>query len=214
MIILAFDTAAAACSVALWRDGEVVAAASEAMARGQAEALMPMIAGVLRRADLTFADLNRIAVTVGPGSFTGVRAGLAAARGLALATGLPLIGVTSTEAIAAAIPQSRRAGRSVLVVLESQRSDLYVQLFAADLTPLGPPMTAPVEALVGLLPPGPLLVAGDAVHRLPERGDEVLFALPDPGVIAALAGGRPPGPLPDPLYLRPPDVSLPACGVL
>lgn len=224
MIVLAFDTAAAGCSVAVWRDGEVLASVDEAMARGQAEALMPMIVGAMAEADLAFSALDLIAVTVGPGSFTGVRVGLAAARGLALVTGLPVVGVASTEAVAHAVSGVERAGRSLLVVLESQRSDLYMQLFAPDLTPLGPPMSAPVERIAGLLPTGPVLIAGDAGHRLGLQdmlgwGGDVAFASSSSGgdrpsavAIAGIAAGSLAATAlpPVPLYLRPPDVSLPS----
>ena len=85
MIILAFDCTAAACSVAVWRDGTTLAGARELMERGQAEALAPMIDACMKSAGVAFADVARIGVTVGPGSFTGVRVGLAAARGFGFA---------------------------------------------------------------------------------------------------------------------------------
>ena len=102
MIVLAIDTACSACSAALARDGVVVAARSEAMARGHAEALMPMVQAVMAEARIAWADLELVAVTNGPGSFTGLRTGLAAARGIALAQGIPVAGVTTLEAVAAA----------------------------------------------------------------------------------------------------------------
>ncbi|MCH7931874.1 MAG: tRNA (adenosine(37)-N6)-threonylcarbamoyltransferase complex dimerization subunit type 1 TsaB, partial [Proteobacteria bacterium] len=94
MNVLALDTATAACSVALWSDGTVLAQRFATMARGHAEALMPMVEAVMAEAGLAFADLDLVATTVGPGTFTGLRVGLAAARGLALAGGLPIVGVT------------------------------------------------------------------------------------------------------------------------
>ena len=107
MRLLALDTATAACSVALWRDGAVLARRFEAMLRGQSEALMPMVGAVLAEAGCGFKDLDAIAVTVGPGAFTGLRIGLAAARGMALAAELPLIGVTTLEAVVHGVPPSR-----------------------------------------------------------------------------------------------------------
>ena len=95
MKILAFDSATSACSAAIWRDGEIPARRFVAMERGQSEALIPMVVEVLKEAGLTYAEIDFIAVTVGPGSFTGVRIGLAAARGMALAGGLPVVGVTT-----------------------------------------------------------------------------------------------------------------------
>ena len=100
MKLLALDCAGLACSVALWRDGAIVAERTREMARGHAEALMPMLGEVMAAADERLDALDRLAVTVGPGSFTGIRVGLAAARGLALAIGCPLIGVGTLAALA------------------------------------------------------------------------------------------------------------------
>ena len=106
MKLLALDSSAAACSVALWDDREektgspIVAHRGKYMERGQSEALIPLVDSVMEETGWIFSDLDRLGVTVGPGSFTGVRVGLAAARGLALAGRLPLVGVTSFEAIA------------------------------------------------------------------------------------------------------------------
>src|SRR5262245_22034221 len=101
MMILAFDTAVGACSVAVWRDGETLAMSRQPMERGQAEHLVPAIADAMSAAGAGFEHLDRIAVTIGPGSFTGVRVALATARGLALAHKIPVIGVTTGEVLAA-----------------------------------------------------------------------------------------------------------------
>ena len=98
--LLALDCAAGACSVAVLDATGVLAAAHRVMDRGQAEALMPMIADVLAEAGIAARDLCAVAATGGPGSFTGVRIGLAAARGIALAAGLPTVPVTTLEAVA------------------------------------------------------------------------------------------------------------------
>src|SRR3978361_1396056 len=99
MIVLGLDTALGACSVALLADGETLAHEHRTMQRGHAEALAPMFKPVMREAGLSFAALDRIAVTTGPGTFTGQRVGLAFARGLRLALGKPAIGVTTLDAI-------------------------------------------------------------------------------------------------------------------
>jgi len=138
------------------------------MERGQAEALMPMVAEVMHEAQLDFSALDLIAVTIGPGSFTGLRTGLAAARGLALARSLPLIGVTTTESIALAAWRQMAPGdlRPVIVVLNSRRKDLYVQEFAVDLTPVGRPFTAVPEAVAGMALDRGALLAGDATDQV------------------------------------------------
>lgn len=225
MRILALDTAAAACSVALWRDGGVPARRSAAMARGHAEALMPMVLEVLGEGGFTGLDL--IAVTVGPGAFTGLRIGLAAARGMALAGGLPCLGVTSLEAVARAVGDLDGGAGPLLVALESKRADLYVQVFGPDLEPLDSPRAVLPEdlaGLAGLVPGERVAVAGDAAGRAAEALGEagvaaVLSAapgIPDAAVVAAIAAGRwrPGAPLapPSPLYLRPPDAIVPRHG--
>ena len=98
MIVLGIDTALDACSVALVRDGETLAEISEPMTRGQAERLAPMVRDAVARAGVSYAVIDRVAVTTGPGSFTGVRVGLSFARALALAIGKPCIGVSTLEA--------------------------------------------------------------------------------------------------------------------
>ena len=223
MKILALDSALSACSVAVLADGAVRAVRRQAMARGQAEALLPMVRAALDEAGLGFADLDRLAVTVGPGSFTGLRIGLAAARGLALATGLPLTGITTLEALAAAADPAARQGRGTVVLIDSRRGDVFMQIFGADAVPLSKPAAADPAALDALLPAGPLLLAGDAAPAaldvLARAGRDVALAadsaLPDPVAVARLAAERPlpEGPV-TALYLRAPDVTLPRPPVL
>lgn len=214
MRLLAFDTAAAACSVAVMEDGALRAHRLVEMARGHAEALLPMIAETLAEAGLGYRDLDRLAVTVGPGAFTGLRIGLAAARGLALATGLPVVGVTTFEAIA----HGAAADLPGLIVAETKRADVYAQPFAAPGEPAAPP--AAVEA--GDLPalaeahPGPLV--GDAAERAAALlaglgvARRAVPARVDARAVAAVAAARStvdPAP-PRPLYLRPPSVTVKA----
>lgn len=220
-MILAFDTTTTACSAALWSAGRVVACRFTAMARGQAEALAPMIRDVLAAAKVAVGEVDRLAVTVGPGAFTGVRIGLAMARGLALATGLPLNGVGTLEAVAAGLPEAERDGKSLLVALKTKRADIYVQGFGPDLRPLGPPLARMPDALAAMAPPGPLLVAGDdagqVLDMLAKAGVDCSLSMgppvPDAAVIVRLAARRvedgDPGQPPEPVYLRPPDVTRP-----
>ena len=168
MRILALDTATSACSVALWCDGAVRARRFAPMERGQAEALVPMLGAVLADAGCAFAELDLLAVTVGPGTFTGLRIGLAAARGLALAAALPCLGVTTLEAVADGVGPEERAGAALLVVLDAKRRDVYAQLFSAGLEPLGEARAVLPSGLAETLPAGPLVVAGDAAHSAAE----------------------------------------------
>jgi tRNA threonylcarbamoyladenosine biosynthesis protein TsaB len=216
--LLAIDTAGFACSAALWGDGRVLSRQREEMTRGQAERLLPMVGSVLADAGASFDSLSALAVTVGPGAFTGVRIGLAAARGLALALNIPLVGVTCFEAVAAGVPGHDRQGRALAVALESKRDDLYLQVFAKDAEPETPPRAVASDHLSAALPPKPLLLAGDAKERafaaLEERLDVRVFDgndEVDAGRVAALVAARGVGESPParPLYLRPPDASVP-----
>ena len=102
--VLAFDTSGAHCAAALWRDGVIVAAQAEDMARGQAERVVPLLQDILSRGGLDWSDLTRIGVGIGPGNFTGIRISVACARGLALALNIPAIGVSGFQAISALAP--------------------------------------------------------------------------------------------------------------
>lgn len=220
MLILALDTAMAACSVAVWRDGTTLAARREEMARGQAEALVPMIRDVMAEAGVAWAELDRVAVTIGPGSFTGLRVGLATARALTVAAGTPVVGVTTTEALAAAVNPALRAGRRVLAAVDSKRDDLFLQWFDADLAPLGPPCSAEPQAVRAQLAEGPAVIVGDAAELLAPLPETVVAVAPDgatvtpdPSVVAALAAVRLlPAEPPQALYIRPPDAALPSGG--
>ncbi len=219
--LLAIDAAGKSCSAAVWQAGRVTAQAREVMARGQSERLVPMIEAVMAEASLDYAALDAIAVTRGPGGFTGVRIGLATARGLAMACGCPLIGVSNFEAVAAAVPPARRAGRRLLVLLDAKRAELYAQAFDDGGRPLGEAVCLRPEDLVAGLPPEPLLLAGDAVEQarpaLGAAGRAFEVAEPccgaDAAEVAVLAAAGPlppPGaPPPRPIYLRPPDVTRP-----
>ncbi len=223
MRLLALDTATAACSVALWRDGAIVARRFQAMERGQAEALMPMLAAVLAEARCGYGDLDAIGVTVGPGAYTGLRIGLAAARGLALAAALPLIGVTTLEAVVHGVPPGRAGDMNLLVALDAKRAELYLQPFDPGLAPLAAPaalLPAAIEAaLAGRVPPGRLGMIGSAAAVASNAlGGSRSYRpvpvdappLPDAAVVARraaarLEAGAAVSPPPAPLYLRAPD---------
>jgi len=218
MRLLAIDCATNACSAALWLDGEAGPRRYRAMRRGHAEALMPMVRAVMDEARFAFADLDAIAVTTGPGAFTGIRIGLAAARGFSLAANVPLIGVTTLEAVADANDSD---GAHLLIALDSKRDDVYVQLFGPDGAALSAPASVTPESAGILIPDGAqLALAGDAADRIAEALAERQPrprrlngpGLPDAAVVARLAArrmaDRPPRPgelPPSALYLRPPD---------
>lgn len=210
--ILALDAAGPACSAALWRDGRIVSHRRQPMQRGHAEALMPLVLDVLAAAGAGFADLGQVAVGVGPGSFTGIRIALAAARGIALAAGLPVTGVDSFSAVAEALPATLPRGGHLLVAIDSKREALFGQYYGEDLAPLGEALTLTPQALLDRRPPGPLLIAGDAAGLLPLAGD-IRRAEGDQAVdaaaIARLAAAGKARQAPRPLYLRAPDVTLP-----
>lgn len=216
MKILAFDTAARACSVALLDGDRVLAARLREMARGQAEVLIGLVEDVLATARVGFDDIDRLATTLGPGSFTGLRVGLAAARGMALAGKLPIVGVTTFEAVASGVAPDERKGRRVLVALDTKRGDCYAQLFDDGLQPLAPGAALSPAAIAEMADGGPLFVAGDGAPLLRDAFGamaDVRWAqapgYPDAVVIARLAAGRAPMIDPQPLYLRPPEARLP-----
>lgn len=203
MISLAIDTSMAACSVALHDSSarSLLAARFVAMERGHAEAVAPMVKEVMAEAGLGFKALDRIAVTVGPGTFTGVRIGLAMARGLGLALSIPVTGIDSLRAIAAndGVTES-----PLLVVADARRDEVYSALYL-DGKALSPPAVVALDRLV--IPPGATITgtAADAViaaHNGFDRGRG--GDLPDASKFGALEMEAT-GTMPAPLYLRSPD---------
>lgn len=212
MRLLAIDTALDACSVAVHDgSGDVLrlTSASEVLGRGHAERLMSMIAEVMAEASLPFAALDRIAVTVGPGSFTGLRVGLSAARGIALVVGAPAVGIGTLAALAAGIA----ADEPVRAVLAAKGAEIYAQGFAADGTPLEAPRAVDAAAYGAALPSGAALYGSGAAKLVAASGRADLRILgeaawPDIAAVARLGtvaeiGSHPP----EPLYLRPPDAA-------
>ena len=169
-VILALDAAGLACAVAVSLGEQVVVEERIDTMHGQAEALLPLVDKAMREAGQMAASLDLVVATIGPGSFTGIRAGLAAARGIVLATGARLLGVTSLDAVAVeAVRRDCLETRVLLVALESRREDLYVQFF----DPYGCALREPAaimpflfcEAVTATIGANPLLVAGDAAPR-------------------------------------------------
>jgi tRNA threonylcarbamoyl adenosine modification protein YeaZ/ribosomal-protein-alanine acetyltransferase len=208
MKILSIDTAMAACSAALVDTDTTLPAAQAwvAMERGHAEALPPMVAEVMRASGVNLSAVDLIAVTTGPGTFTGVRIGLSFARGLGLARGLPVIGIDSLSAIAANEPR----GGALLVACDARNDEVYAALFDADRHPLKSPHVTTTRAAAYGLPPGTRVTGSAAEQVIQASGrDDLVRAtggdLPVAAHLARLAVEATPGTNPAPLYLRAPD---------
>jgi len=223
--ILAIDASLSRCSVALLGDGRLLAQRVRDGDRGHAAALPPMAAAVLEEAGLRATDLDAVAAVVGPGSFTGLRAALALAHGIALGAGLPVIGVTTGEALAAGLPPEDRAGgRAVWAAVDNRRGRVVLERFARSSGGGADAAPAPPEVFAGddlPLAHGRIVVAGDAAEAVAEhltaRGVDALLSavrFPDAGGAARVAALRLSGRLPPlaarPLYAEPPAVRQPA----
>lgn len=215
MRVLAIDTALAACSAAVLDTRYVAVVASESMpmTRGHAEAIMPLIARVMDQAGVDFADIDRIAVTTGPGSFTGLRVGISAARGIALAAGKPAIGL-STLAGFAAPHIAEDDSSTVVAAIDARHDHVYLQVFGAGGRSVVPPRIAPIEEAVRAAMASPARIVGSGAELIAAQWPRsepppVLveqLGAPDIGWIARLgaAAAEGHGP-PKPLYLRAPD---------
>lgn len=220
MKVLGLDSATDACSAAVLCDGVVAARRFEMMRRGHAEILMVLVEDVMRRAELTFKALDLVATTVGPGGFTGLRIGLASARALALAGRIPIVGVTTLEAIARA---QGPVDIPFLIALDTKRADVYVQLFAPDGTARGEPGAIMPQDVEERLPAGRVAIGGSACDtvlqaltgRTPPAERLIGPIQPDAMIVATIGAERfdacsaGDSAMPRPLYLRPPDARLP-----
>ncbi len=234
MNLLAIDTSMQACSAAVLatvchgdKGGDLIAEEIyEEIGSGHAERLFPMIDEVLTKAGIGVADLQRIAVTTGPGNFTGVRIGLAAARGLALARGLDMVALNTLQVLAAAAPSppDDTSSRLTGVVVDARRNQVYFQLFEAEESIAGKgALLLPPEEVEQMLPTDKrtlLIGSGSEIvaMALSPQARKLIDLLPPPAtdfaqphalVLARLAQGadictEPPSPL----YLRPPDAKI------
>lgn len=207
MIVLSLDCAGEGCAVCVWQNGRVLSVLQEKMARGQDSRLVPMIQEILKETRLTFENLDRIAVTKGPGSYTGLRIGLAAARSIGLAANVPIFGVDRFAIYRAQYAQEKR---DLLIVLNSRRDELYTQV------PPYEPCVMSVENIVCWCEKHEKgLILGDCADLLapfsvlssflaPLRQDEIVTV----AELAAQAAKDDPEFAPRPFYLRPPDVTV------
>jgi tRNA threonylcarbamoyl adenosine modification protein YeaZ len=215
MRVLAIDTALEACSVAVLDTERADLRAHESlpMQRGHAEALMPLIVRVLDQLQLDFSAIDRVAVTTGPGSFTGLRVGIAAARGIALATGKPAIGLTTLAAFAAPFIAADDT-LPVVVAIDARHDHVYLQVFGPGGRTLVAPRIAPLREALRVSSTGAPRVTGNAAAKLAAQwpaGERAPTKVeqrgaPDINWIARLgAAASDSGTPPKPFYLRPPD---------
>lgn len=212
MKILAVDTALGACSVAVLDGGRTLAHRFEVMERGHAEALAPMVEAAMADAQLPFADLERLAVTTGPGTFTGQRVGLAFMRGLRVALHKPLLGVTTLVAMAQQAMDE--TGLDTAAALhDARRGEVYLEIAGADAS--GPVILPFEDAVAGLARrSGRIALAGTAAPAAQVQLENSTLSTvrqPDALWVARLALAMPASDAaPGPLYLRAPDARLPA----
>ena len=215
MRVLAIDTALEACGAAVLDIAQPQAIVHEVlpMVRGHAEALMPLIARVMQSAALTFEQIDRIAVTTGPGSFTGLRVGIAAARGIALALGKPAIGLSTLAAFAAPLIADDDS-RPVVAAIDARHDHVYLQVFGPGGRTLVTPRVVQVRDAVRASSSGAPRLVGSGAELLAkawpvEAKPPALIdprRAPDIGWVARLgAAAIDTSTPPKPLYLRAPD---------
>jgi tRNA threonylcarbamoyladenosine biosynthesis protein TsaB len=215
MRVLAIDTALAACSAAVLDTvfGGVIAGESQPMVRGHAEALMPLISRVMQRSELAFTDIDRVAVTTGPGSFTGLRVGVSAARGIALAADKPAVGVSTLSAYAAPHIADDKLN-PVIAVIDARHQHVYLQVFGPGGSIVVAPRLAPLSEAVRAAAEARSRIVGSAAQavadRLPNGAPTPLCVdprdAPDIDWVARMGAVLPEGQTPPkPQYLRAPD---------
>jgi len=192
--ILAIDSATGPCSVALWKDGKVAAYLENLKPSAQSVTLMPMVEQVLKQCGIEYKDLSHVAATIGPGSFTGIRIALAAARGIAFAANLKTMGFTTLEVMAFAV---RTQKTPVLPVLNAGKSEHYYQVFETV-----PQFKPSGQTKLGTLE--------DAMVLAKSKEAMVIETFPRADVLAELAATHPAtAQALTPFYIRPPDAKLP-----
>jgi tRNA threonylcarbamoyladenosine biosynthesis protein TsaB len=213
--ILAIETGSRSCSVAIFTSlTDIPACLHEETDHGHATLVMPMIERAMAKAGCDYMDLARIAVAVGPGSFTGIRVGLAAALGLSLASGVPVVGISSFLTVAA-IDARERQDRRLFALLDSRREEPFLVELDAELSFVQPPAVVTPDALDGILAAArPLILAGDApaMGRYATQGGIRLMQTGPHALEVARLAADPAHRFdlpPKPVYVRPPDVTMP-----
>jgi len=214
MRVLAIDTALAACSAAVLdtERGGIVASESQPMLRGHAEALMPLLQRVLAESGVTPTEMDRIAVTTGPGSFTGLRVGIAAARGIALAAGRPAVGLSTLSVYAA--PHMAADDRvPVIAAIDARHGHVYLQVFSPGGRTFTVPRLAPLREAIEAAAETPSCIVGSAAELVAAgladgHGPATVDPRPAPDIawVARMGAVVPEDQSPPaPLYLRAPD---------
>lgn len=165
--MLAVDTALGACSAALFDAHleQVIAIESVEMSRGHAEALLPMVEQVMRSAGLDYEEVDRIVTTVGPGSFTGLRVGIAAARGIGLASGRPVVGVSTLDALAAPyVTESETV--PIVAAIDARHGNFYLQMVGAGGRKLVAPRVAKLDEAIRSTAIGLVRIIGSGADLL------------------------------------------------
>ncbi len=210
MIVLAIDTAGTGCFAAVYDStaDTVLASAGADIGRGHAERLLAFVDQALAESGKVLADIDRIAVTIGPGSFTGIRVGVAAARGFALALGVPSVGVSILAALAKSAA-GKHPSRPVLAAMDAKRDELYCQIFEAAGTPRTEAQIVELDDARRMFTGFDGVICGSATRHLTDAPlpDVAQIDAADIGIVARLGAAADPAQgKPSPLYLRGPDV--------
>jgi tRNA threonylcarbamoyl adenosine modification protein YeaZ/ribosomal-protein-alanine acetyltransferase len=212
MFILALDTSMAACSACVYDAGasKVLASQVACMDRGQAEVLAPMVHEVMQAAGIAYSSLARVVVTIGPGTFTGVRIGLSFARGLGVALSIPVVGINSLAAIAC---NETSGAHPIVVASDARGNDIYVATFDVGGHELTPPAIVRLADIHDVLPRDVCHILGSGADAVLTRAAHIRSTAGDLPIAANFVGYaaklHPTDAAPEPLYLRPPDVKLP-----
>lgn len=211
MMILAIDTSANLCAASIHADRELGRCVCD-LGKGHAEHLMAVVDEALAAAGKTYADLGRLAVSVGPGSFTGIRVGVSAVRGLALALKIPALGITTLEALAFEARQTN-AGRNVMAALDGGRGEIHAALYGPDGEEIATPAAIDLARACDLAKRANAVLAGTAADAIHAAGGSLDIAgrqaTADIAAYAVLGSGKPDaGARPAPLYLRSADAKV------
>jgi tRNA threonylcarbamoyladenosine biosynthesis protein TsaB len=221
--LAAIDTSSVLGSVALFEGGSLVVEDARRVSNAHGESLLPMVSALFERVGWRPADVDRWGVGVGPGSFTGTRIALATAKGIVLATGAELVGVTSLDAIAVGLSAS--AGEAVASVLAAGKGELFLQVRLGDgwlLAPTHVPAADVAARVADAVGAAPIVVAGEAAREVDWSGfaarvrlaTESPHDLPRASAVGRIALGRPADDAEElePVYVRPPEITMPKTG--